>query len=597
MSADASSRDLMGWLWRGYLRRHIGVLAIAFVLMAMEGAAMGALSYMMKPMFDQVFIAGNTGALAWVGAVIFGIFVVRGVAGTLQKVLLAQAGHRAAARLRGDLLRHLMGLDGAFHQSHPPGFLIQRVQSDVNAITEILTKIMTTVGRDLIALIVLLGVAISVDPLWTLIACVGAPALVLPSFLVQRFTRARAREARDLGARLATRLDEVFHGIVPVKLNRLERYQARNYDALSDELVKAEVRATLGSELMSGMVDIMAGVGFLGVLIYGGGEIIAGDKTVGQFMSFFTAIGLAFDPLRRLGAMTGAWQIAAAAIERIRDLLETRATVFSPARPVPAPRGTPKVELKDVHLSYGETSVLNGLTLTAEAGQTTALVGASGAGKSTVFNLLTRLIDPASGEVLLDGVPVSDVDLADLRSHFSTVTQDAALFDETLRENILLGRTDVSEARLREVLDAAHVTEFLPQLSDGLDSHVGPRGSALSGGQRQRVAIARAWLRDTPILLLDEATSALDAQSEKLVQEALERLAKGRTTLVIAHRLSTVRTADRIVVMDKGRAVDAGTHEELLARGGHYATLHALQFSDGDTRAPELPDPRQAGSA
>ncbi|WP_370282515.1 ABC transporter ATP-binding protein [Pseudooceanicola sp.] len=597
MSADASSRDLMGWLWRGYLRRHIGVLAIAFVLMAMEGAAMGALSYMMKPMFDQVFIAGNTGALAWVGAVIFGIFVVRGVAGTLQKVLLAQAGHRAAARLRGDLLRHLMGLDGAFHQSHPPGFLIQRVQSDVNAITEILTKIMTTVGRDLIALIVLLGVAISVDPLWTLIACVGAPALVLPSFLVQRFTRARAREARDLGARLATRLDEVFHGIVPVKLNRLERYQARNYDALSDELVKAEVRATLGSELMSGMVDIMAGVGFLGVLIYGGGEIIAGDKTVGQFMSFFTAIGLAFDPLRRLGAMTGAWQIAAAAIERIRDLLETRATVFSPPRPVPAPQGTPKVELKDVHLSYGETSVLNGLTLTAEAGQTTALVGASGAGKSTVFNLLTRLIDPASGEVLLDGVPVADVDLADLRSHFSTVTQDAALFDETLRENILLGRTDVSEARLREVLDAAHVTEFLPQLSDGLDSHVGPRGSALSGGQRQRVAIARALLRDTPILLLDEATSALDAQSEKLVQEALERLAKGRTTLVIAHRLSTVRTADRIVVMDKGRAVDAGTHEELLARGGHYATLHALQFSDGDTRAPELPDPRQAGSA
>ncbi|WP_375687241.1 ABC transporter ATP-binding protein [Pseudooceanicola sp. LIPI14-2-Ac024] len=597
MPDHAPSRELIAWLWRGYLRPHRGVLLIAFVLMALEGGAMGALSYMMKPMFDQVFIAGDTGALAWVGAVVFCIFLVRGIAGTAQKVLLARAGFRAAVTLRGDLLRHLMRLDGEFHQGHPPGFLIQRVQSDVTATTEILTKIMTTMGRDLIALIVLLGVAISVDPLWTLIACVGAPLLVLPSFAVQRFTRARAREARDLGARLATRLDEVFHGIVPVKLNRIEEYQARHFEELSDDLVKAEVRSTFGSELMSGMVDIMAGVGFLGVLIYGGGEIIAGEKTVGQFMSFFTAIGLAFDPLRRLGSMTGAWQVAAAAIERIRDLMNTAPTVFSPATPLPAPAGPPEIALRDVRLSYGDTQVLNGLTLTAKAGQTTALVGASGAGKSTVFNLLTRLVDPASGEVTLDGTRVSDLDLADLRSLFSTVSQDAALFDDTLRENILLGRTDVSEARLKEVLDAAHVTDFLPQLADGIDSPVGPRGSALSGGQRQRVAIARALLRDTPILLLDEATSALDAQSERVVQEALEDLSQGRTTLVIAHRLSTVRNADRIVVMDRGQAVDSGTHEELLARGGVYARLHALQFSDGDKPAPASLDQSRADSA
>ena len=235
-----------------------------------------------------------------------------------------------------------------------------------------------------------------------------------------------------------------------------------------------------------------------------------------------------------------------------------------------------------MRLAYGGQPVLRGLTLTAEAGRATALVGASGAGKSTVFNLLTRLVDPDEGEVTLGGVPVGAMDLPTLRGLISVVSQDALLFDETIRENILLGRTDVSEARLMDVVEAAHVADFLPGLARGLDSPAGPRGSALSGGQRQRVAIARALLRDTPVLLLDEATSALDTRSEAVVQQALDRLSVGRTTLVIAHRLSTVRAAHRIVVMDQGRAVDEGRHEELLARGGLYAELYALQFREAE---------------
>ncbi|MGI3170664.1 ABC transporter ATP-binding protein [Pseudooceanicola sp. C21-150M6] len=579
-----AGRGLMAWLWRGYLHKHLWWMLAALFFMSVEGAMLGALSWMMKPMFDQVFIQGNSGALGWVGMAILAIFLGRAFASVAQKVLLARISQATSADIRTDLLARLMRQDGVFHQTHPPGFLIQRIQGDVSAINNVWNAVLTGAGRDAVALVILMGVAISVDWRWTLIALIGAPVLVLPSLVVQRFVRRRAREARDLGASLATRLDEVFHGIVPVKLNRLEQYQSDRYGALTAELVRAEVRATTGSAAIPGLIDAMAGVGFLGVLIFGGGEIIAGEKTVGQFMSFFTAIGFAFEPLRRLGTVSGLWQVAAAAIERVRDLMEARPTILSPSDPKPAPQGVPDIALTDVHLRYGETEVLPGLTLTAKAGQTTALVGASGAGKSTVFNLLTRLVDPQSGVVRIGGVRVQDMALAELRGLVSVVSQDAALFDETLRENILFGRKDVSEAQLKAALDAAHVTDFLPKLPQGLDSPVGPRGSNLSGGQRQRVAIARALLRDTPILLLDEATSALDAESETVVQKALDRLAKGRTVLVIAHRLSTVRQADRIVVMDKGLAVDQGTHEELLAHGGIYARLHALQFkTDGET--------------
>ena len=578
------TKGLLRWLWTGYLRRHAGLLVLAVLFMALEGSMLGALSWMMKPMFDDVFIQGNTGALGWVAGAFLAIFLGRAVASIAQKVLLARISQRSSARIRTDLLARLMTQDGVFHQTHPPGFLIQRVQTDVSAINDVWNAVLTGAGRDAIALVILMGVAVSVDWVWTLVALIGVPLLVLPSVVVQRFVRRRSREARDLGARLATRLDEVFHGIVPVKLNRLEQYQSDRYGKLTDDLVRAEVRATTGTAAIPGMIDVMAGIGFVGVLIFGGGEIVSGEKTVGQFMAFFTAIGFAFEPLRRLGTVSGIWQVAAAAMERVRELMEAQPSILSPANPVAPPAGVPGASLRDVRLSYGDQDVLRGLTLVAEAGKTTALAGASGAGKSTVFNLLARLVEPQSGAVEIGGVAVGAMSLEGLRGLMSVVSQDAALFDESLRENILLGRTDVTEARLKEVLDAAHVSDFLDKLPQGLDSPVGPRGSNLSGGQRQRVAIARALLRDTPILLLDEATSALDAESEKVVQDALDRLSHGRTVIVIAHRLSTVRDADRIVVMDAGRVVDEGTHEDLLDRGGLYARLHDLQFrSDGMT--------------
>ncbi|WP_417742763.1 ABC transporter ATP-binding protein [Salipiger sp.] len=575
-----NSRHLFIWLWRNYLWQHRWLLMVALAFMSVEGAMFGVLSYMMKPMFDTVFVGGNGDAIWWVGLVIFGSFLVRAVASVIQKVLMSQISQVTVGDIRNDLVGHLMTLDGAFHQSYGPGYLMQRIEGDVGSIAKVWKIIISGAGRDVISLFSLFGVALAIDWRWTLVALVGAPLMVLPSTFAQRYVRKNARKARDISAGLSTRLNEIFHGIVPVKLNRLEDYQAGRYAKLTKKRIRTEVRSSLGGAAIPALIDIMAGIGFIGVLFYGGREIIAGEKTVGDFMAFFTAIALAFEPLRRLGAVSGTWQIAAASIERLKELMEMVPALRDPASPKAAPQGVPGIVLEDVHLSYGDAPVLRGTSFTAEAGKTTALVGASGAGKSTIFNVLTRLVDPASGRVEIGGTEVSDMKLAELRSLFSVVSQEALLFDESLRENILLGRRDISDARLQEVLEAAHVADFLPRLEGGLNAQVGPRGSSLSGGQRQRVAIARAILRDTPILLLDEATSALDVQSEAVVQKALDALAKGRTTLVIAHRLSTVRHADKIVVMDQGRVVEQGTHDELLARGGTFARLHALQFSE-----------------
>ena len=574
-----TSRALMGRLWREYVARHWPTIALAFVLMVIEGSTVGLLSWMLQPIFDLVFVAGNVEAMWWVGFAILGLFVVRALTGVVQRVLLVKVAQLSSTAMQVDLLGHMMTLDSTYFQKNPPGALIERVQGDTLAVQNVWQVLIQGVGRDIVALASLFIVALLVDPVWTLTALIGIPLLVLPSLALQRYVRRKTGQMRDASTQRSTRLDEIFHGINPIKLNRMEAYQLGRFRAVVDRIVTVNIKTAAGQSMLPGLIDIMTGVGFFGVLILGGREIIEGEKTVGQFMSFFTAMALAFQPLRRLGALTGIFQVAAASLERLYAIFDLHPGITSPDAPVQVAARQADIVLRDVHFAYDDVAVLNGLTFTAPAGRTTALVGASGAGKSTVFNVLTRLVEPLSGAACLGEVPVSALALGDLRGLFSTVTQDALLFDESIRENVLLGRDDVDEARLAEVLEAAHVTDFLANLPLGLDSPAGPRGSNLSGGQRQRVAIARALLRDTPILLLDEATSALDAQSEAVIQTALERLSAGRTTLVIAHRLATIRNADLIVVLDRGQVVEQGTHATLLATGGRYAELHRLQFA------------------
>ena len=574
------SGPLFRWLWRGYMARHWPALVAALILMAVEGASLALFAAMMAPMFDDIFVQGRSEAIWFVGAVIMGIFIVRALTSMGQRIVLATITERSAARMRADLLAHLMTLDGRFHMTHPPGLLIERVQGDVTGIRTVWTAIVTGLGRDLVAVVSLFGVALAVDWRWTLIALVGIPLLIAPSLFVQRYVRARAGAARAVAADMATRLDEVFHGLVQIKLNRLEGYQSARYARLLRQRIRTETRAVAGQSAMPALIDVMTGIGFLGVLWWGGSEIVAGDKTVGQFMSFFTAMSLAFEPLRRLGNLSGLWQTAAASIARLKAIMDERPALTVPARPLPPPQGAPEIVFDRVSLAYDGRPVLDGLSFVAAAGARTAIVGPSGAGKSTVFNLLTRLVDPDAGRITIGGTDIRDMDPGALRDLFAVVTQDPALFDETLRDNILLGRGDVDPAHLAQVLADAQVAPFLDLLPRGLETPVGPRGSALSGGQRQRVAIARALLRDRPILLLDEATSALDSASEAAVDAALTRLATGRTTLVIAHRLSTVAGADRILVLDRGRLVEEGRHADLIAAGGAYAALHALQFRD-----------------
>ncbi|MEM9031405.1 MAG: ABC transporter ATP-binding protein [Pseudomonadota bacterium] len=579
LDTDVRALSLVRRLWRDYLFEHWPWLLLATVLMGIEGSTLGVLSYALQPMFDRVLVGQEIDAVWLIGGGIMALFCIRAVAGVAQRIILTRVGFVSTTALQRDILGHMMTLDSLFFHDHGPGELMDRVLGDTSAVGMVWQSLIQGAARDTISLLALAIVAIAIDPVWTAVTLVGIPVLVLPAILLQRYLRRKATSIRETSSQRSVRLSEIFNGIELVKLNRLEEHQTLRFKDIVDSLIGMEVKSAGGRSMLPGLLDVMTGVGFFAVLLFGANEIISGEKTVGQFMSFFTAMALAFQPMRRLAGLAGILQTTAARLERIYRLLDRAPAVSSDTATLPVPE-TGDIVFDHVHFGYHKHPVLNGASFTAEAGKTTAFVGPSGAGKSTVFKLLTRLVEAESGAIRFGGAPISDMSVPELRDRFSFVTQEAPLFDESLRENIVLNRGDISDADLARVLEDAALTEAVASMPEGLDTRAGPRGSNLSGGQRQRIAIARAVIRNAPILLLDEATSALDAQTEAAIQDALVRLSAGRTTLVIAHRLATVRSADKIVVMDEGRVVEEGTHEALLAADGLYAGLYRLQFRE-----------------
>ncbi|MEM1153415.1 MAG: ABC transporter ATP-binding protein, partial [Pseudomonadota bacterium] len=417
----APDRDLarVVWLWRTHGRKQLQLIAVAFLFMMIEGSILGGVSYLMEPMFDQVFMERSQTTLFAVGGGLFALFFIRALASTLQRVVSTLAGQRIGASMRQELLDHIMTLDGRFHAKHPPGYMIERVQGDTTTALKGSTSLLTGVGRDVVALVVLFGVAINVDPIWTIIALVGIPLLFGPALALQRYIRRKSLQSREVAALMSLRLDEIFHGISSIKLSRLERYQSQRYADMNQRRIKTETEGELGRALLPGLIDILSGIGILCVLIYASGEIVSGEKTVGQFMSFFTAMALAFDPIRRLGNLSGVLKTVGASIERVQNILAVRPTMQRPADPKSVAPGD--LVFEDVCVSFDETRALDGLSFTAKAGEVTALVGASGAGKSTVFHTLTRLAPIAGGTVSLGGTDIEQADPAELRGLLSVV--------------------------------------------------------------------------------------------------------------------------------------------------------------------------------
>ncbi|HKY94840.1 MAG TPA: ABC transporter ATP-binding protein [Kiloniellales bacterium] len=595
MRLDEKSWPLMKRLVSVYVRPHIWRIGAALLCMAVVAAATAAMAQMMKPLIDEVFTNRDAQTIYFIAAIVFAIFVAKGLAGFGEGVLMNYVGNRVVADLQSDLYHRLIQSDLAFFNTTSPGTLVSRFLNDVGLLRNAVSTTLTGFGRDLLTAVALIGLMFYQDWLLALISFFAFPTAVLPIVRIGKRMRKVSSNTQVQMGKLTTVLDETFQGIRHVKAYGMEPHETQRADATIDEVFRLTQKAAVIRNLLSPIMETLGGIAIVAVLLYGTSQVLDRGQTPGAFFSFVTALLLAYEPVKRLAKLNANLQEGLAAADRIFWVLDQRPHIVDKPGAKPLLIAGGEVKLEGVHFSYeGSGAALTDVSLRVPAGKTVALVGPSGAGKSTILNLLPRFYDVGDGRVTVDNQDVRDVTLASLRAAMALVSQEVILFDETVRANIAYGKPSASQAEIEEAARNANAHDFIAELPEGYDTPVGPRGAKLSGGQRQRIAIARAMLKNAPILLLDEATSALDSESERHVQRALKTLMRGRTTLVIAHRLSTVIDADLIYVLRDGQVAEQGTHAELLRRGGLYAHLYAQQFAEQEREARTAALRRQA---
>lgn len=555
----------------------------AVVCMLLFSATNGAMPFLVRHIFDDVFTAKNESVLRVLPFVIIGVFLVRGLVAFGSTYLTEYVGQRIIADMRAELNEHIQHLSLSFFNRTPTGTIVSRVTNDVAMVRSALVDAVASILKDASSLLFLIAVAFYQDWLLSLIAFVVFPASVLPIIRLSKRLRTFARRGQASMGNMTMLLQETIQGNRVVKAFGMEQYEKQRFEAENLTLFRLFMKGTRIRAFTNPMMEILAAFGIAGVVWYGGYSVIAGGRTQGAFLAFLTALFMLYDPFKGLAKTNTTVQQALGAAERVVELLDTPSDVVERPDARPLSRMSDAIRFEQVGFRYDQEWVLRHIDLEIRRGEVIALVGMSGGGKSTLADLIPRFYDVEEGRITIDGTDIRDVTIASLRQQLAIVTQHTFLFNDTVRNNIAYGEAAKDMDAIVAAAEAANAHEFVTQLPDGYDTVIGELGVKLSGGQRQRLAIARALLKNAPILILDEATSALDNESERLVQIALERLMENRTTLVIAHRLSTVRRADRIVVLVRGSIVEQGTHDELLALNAEYRKLYDLQFQS----APE----------
>jgi subfamily B ATP-binding cassette protein MsbA len=578
---EQSPWTLAGRLWRDYLRHHLGKMLAATGCMILVALATGAQAQLVQPALDKLLVPGNEHLIWVLPAAFAAIVTIKGFASYLHAVLMQGLALEIIRKIQEQMFGRLVGADLRFIDSNPTGTLIARFISDAFIMREALSNSFTGMVRDVLTTIALVAVMFYTNWRLALIAFVVFPAAAI---FVTRLGRRMRRVVRTTQAeygQLTSFLDGVLKGIRQVKAYGTEELETSRAEEQFFTLQGLYYKAAKIRARSVPTLEALGGYVFAAILLYGGYQAQQGQITVGAFMAFFAAMLMAYQPMRRVANLNVSLQQGLAAAERVFIIVDYRREITESADASPLAVTGGHVRLDGVHFSYGsDIPTLVDVSLDAPPGKVVALVGPSGAGKSTVLNLIPRFYDVDEGAVTIDGQDVRDATLKSVRGAIGLVSQDTMLFDDTVRANIAYGRHDATEDEIVAAAKAAAADDFIRDLPEGYDTVVGERGVILSGGQRQRLSIARAMVKNAPILLLDEATSALDTESERQVQAALKRLMKGRTTIVIAHRLSTVVDADIIYVFDKGRIIESGTHADLSAGGGLYARLSRMQFSD-----------------